>query len=178
MGQRIAPLFKEVVQLLCFSWKTDPTMDRSTDLKLRGMTSLMHDSALGYHVAGHHVESIELRHFLQELSTSRAGEVGKYILLLSGNDIRHRLGGSLFGSLHRGWIAARGVLFSTDDANVLSECQRGESYLIGRMDDVIKEVPMTTALRSGLQERREHLMEDLMALRAMDQRISDVGNGI
>lgn len=150
-------------------------MDKNDLLTIRTLTGLMHDSALGYAAASRHAESQELKTFLRDISVSRASNAIKLVGLLRKNDVSIPLGGTMFGGLHRAWMALRDFLSSTDDVNMLAECARGESYLVGRFDEALGHGRFPMELLDFLHSQREELMADFLSIQHMDSQLTDIG---
>lgn len=126
--------------------------------QLNNIYDLLVDSEKGYAEAADRVEDDGVKELLRSLSA------GRERLIAEVHGLRHRAdpqaaaerkGGTLKGDLHRAWMAIRDALSSTDNANVLSECERGEEFLLMRYDEVLakKEAPETYAL--ALRQRAE-----------------------
>src|SRR5690349_16239131 len=119
---------------------------------LNNIHDLLVDSEKGYAEAASRVEDGNVKDLLRSLSAGRERLIAEVEELRHKADpqAKERTGGTLKGDLHRTWMAIRDALSSTDNANVLSECERGEEFLLMRYDEVLKnkDAPETYALAS------------------------------
>lgn len=150
-------------------------MDDKDLRAIRGLTGLMHDSALGYDAASRHVEDPELKVFLREVSIARAADALKLVGELRRHGVSIAMGGTLFGAMHRSWMALRKHLIGTAEAAVLAECGRGESFLIGGFDEALGRMASSGELSTFLQQQREALMSDYMSIREIHRPLTQAG---
>src|SRR5262249_50200604 len=102
--------------------------------QLNNIHDLLVDSRNSYAEAAERVEDENVKDLLRSLSSGRGR------LIAEVDELRHRAdpgaserkGGTLKGDVHRAWMAIRDSLSSTENANVLSECERGEEFLLMR----------------------------------------------
>lgn len=125
--------------------------------QLNNIRDLLEDSQKGYHAAAQRAEDPEIKQLLDHLGTGRTRLIHDVDTLRYQADPTDtdREGGTLKGDLHRAWIAIRDALSRSENTNVLSECERGEDYLLMRYNEVLKKdlAPQTRALVE--QQRRE-----------------------
>ena len=134
----------------------------STDRYLSEVCELLIDSKLGYGDAAHRAKAPRVKNLLANIGGSRLGMIATV-----ANTIE-RSGRTFKGTLHRVWMAVRDILSSTADVNMLSECERGESYLIGKYDQLLSLPELTGDLRTLLSRQRADLMSNLMEIQTVD----------
>lgn len=118
--------------------------------QLNNIQDLLEDSRKGYLEAAERVEDDRVKGLLTAISEEREALIGAAGALRhqADPDAAPREGGTVKGDLHRAWMDLRDALSKSENANVLSECERGEAYLMMRYDEVLeKDVePETFAL--------------------------------
>lgn len=80
----------------------------------------------------------------------------------------HRDGGTIKRDLHRTWMDLRDPLTKSGNANVLSECERGEEYLIMRYDEALRHDDLsvdTRTLATGQRTKVQTNLHRVMELR-------------
>ncbi|MDQ3101929.1 MAG: PA2169 family four-helix-bundle protein [Bacteroidota bacterium] len=145
-------------------------MDNSNTSKegLKDISELLIDSRKGYQEAAERVEAPHLKQLLSRLGTERApliNEVGSQLRMLGEDDLPKD--GTIKGSLHRTWIDIRDSLTGSENANVLDECERGEKYLLGRYDDLMKDGDIAPNVRSMLSMQRTKIQGNINEIQAL-----------
>ncbi len=145
----------------------------TTERYVRDICELLIDSKLGYGDVARRADDHRLRTLLQQIGESRMGMIASTANLIEGkaDTIPHR--GTVKGSLHRVWMAVRDLLSSTSDVNLIAECHRGESYLIGKYDEALRYAALPHDVRALLTGQRAELMANVMGIRALDGVLSD-----
>jgi uncharacterized protein (TIGR02284 family) len=143
--------------------------------QLNNIHDLLIDSQKGYAEAAHKVEDPQVKDLLTHLSA------GRERLIAEVEELRHRAdpqakdrtGGTLKGDLHRAWMAIRDALSSTENANILSECERGEEFLLMRYDEVLekKEAPETFALATRQRAEVQGNLDRIKELRRIFENV-------
>lgn len=105
------------------------------------------DGEEGFRVAADGVKDTQLRTLFRDLSAQRA----QFAIELEGEVVR--LGevpatqGSVMGALHRGWMNVKTAVTGTDDAAIVSECERGEDSAVAAYRDALDtELPASTQM--------------------------------
>ena len=96
------------------------------------------DGENGFRTAAEHVKSENLRSvFLERAESCRRGatELQEAVVRCGGKPDEHSSG---TGTLHRGWVALKGMLTGDSDQAALNECERGEDAALARYRDAIK----------------------------------------
>ncbi|MGV3636139.1 MAG: PA2169 family four-helix-bundle protein [Flavobacteriales bacterium] len=131
-------------------------MELRNDLtQLNNVKDLLVDSQKGYREAAARVEDLELKGILTHLSDSRTPLLAAMDRLIeaAAPDQPPREGGTLKGDLHRTWMDVRDSLSTSENANVLAECERGEEFLLMRYEEVLKRDDLVPVTRNTLQEQ-------------------------
>ena len=96
------------------------------------------DGEYGFRTSAEHVKSENLRSvFLERAESCRRGatELQAAVVRLGGKPDQHS---SAPGTLHRGWVALKGMLTGDSDQAALNECERGEDAALERYRDAVK----------------------------------------
>lgn len=148
-------------------------MELRDDLtQLNNVKDLLVDSQKGYLQAAERVEDVQLKGILTHLSTSRTSLLAAMdkLIAAAAPDQPPREGGTIKGDLHRTWMEVRDALSTSDNANVLAECERGEEFLLMRYDEVLKKEDLNLAARSTLQEGSAIVQGNLERVRQLRKR--------
>lgn len=145
----------------------------ATERYLKDICELLIDSKLGYGDTAKRTDDPRLQQLLTTIGDSRVKTISVLTAALEQHGVAPPRSGSLKGSLHRLWIAARDIIANTDDVNLVSECLRGESFLIGRINEAMKDAAVSRDVKSLLFRERAVLMDNVDRIRSMDLAISD-----
>ncbi len=151
-------------------------MDRNDEIKeMNDLHELMADSRKGYHEAAEKVRSPQLVQLFQRLSAQRDSmqtELASEIRRFKPDD---RLqDGTVKGNLHRAWMDIREALGSSDDVNMLNECERGEKYLVQRFETVLKNPGIAPTSKHLLATQRQQLEENLAEVESLRETMKAV----
>ena len=119
-------------------------LDATADT-LRHLIEVCKDGEHGFKTAADDAKDAELKALLLRYSKQRSTfirELEERILSL-GCDAKE--GGSLSGSLHRGWINLRAALTSNEPHAVLAECERGEDSAVSAYRDALEKLDDTAS---------------------------------
>lgn len=113
---------------------TDDVIDVLNDL-----VECCRDGEYGFNLCAEHVQNPELKqqmsHHADECRTA-ARELMERIRALGG-DVDD--GGSMMGSMHRGWVSMKGTLSGYSDRAMAEEAERGEDNALGRYRKALEE---------------------------------------
>lgn len=117
---------------------------------LNTLIEVSKDGEFGFSTCAEYARSPALRTLLQR----RADDCGEAARELQVAVQRHggqpQVDGSVAGSLHRGWVAARTMLSGYRDETILEECERGEDLALRQYADAIAN-PLPADLHAMLQ---------------------------
>jgi uncharacterized protein (TIGR02284 family) len=145
----------------------------TTDRHLRDIRELLTDSRLGYADAARRADDERLKALLKQLGEARVSMVADLAKEM-GDGLAPSPTGTFKGKLHRLWMVVRDIVSSTDNVNMLAECERGEAYLIGRYDEVLRDDGIGPSVRNILEAQREGLMSTFAEIKALDHTFSDL----
>lgn len=145
----------------------------ATDRYLSEVCELLIDSKLGYGDAARRANDPRLKRLLSDIGGSRIGMIATVANTIERSGRYVPQSGTFKGTLHRVWMAVRDILSNTDDVNMVAECERGESYLIGKYDQTLKLPELPEDLRTLLRRQRVDLMSNLSAIQAVDLALSE-----
>ncbi|MBP6311776.1 MAG: PA2169 family four-helix-bundle protein [Flavobacteriales bacterium] len=130
--------------------------------KLQSIHDLIVDSKKGYQEASNRAEDIRVKALLETMALHRVpleADLDAGLQTLEPGRAHHD--GTIKGDLHRAWIDVRDALSTSDNANVLKECERGEKYLLEQYDDVLSDADLAMSLREPLMKQRAEVQSDL-----------------
>ncbi len=127
------------------------------------LLALLADSRKGYQEASDRAEDATVKMHLSELSMARTQLIDD---LARASD-EDPAAGTLKGSLHRAWIDVRDTLSATENANILRECERGETYLTDRYKDALEDPAIPDSLKTLLEKQRNEIVANLSVIISM-----------
>lgn len=136
---------------------------------LISISELLHDSRLGYAAAARRADDPRLKELLVSLGEARTPMIEALQAEIVRNGATPRKGGSFLGSMHRLRMTIRHMLSHTHDVNVIMECIRGESYLIGRYDDALTNTHVNPFVAPLLHAQRAKLLSNVEEVNALDR---------
>lgn len=146
--------------------ETQPTLNK--------IVNLLHDSRLGYAAAAKRADDPRLKELLAKLGEGRSPMIEAVNVEIIRSGAKPRGGGTLLGWMHRLWMGVRDLVSYTDDVNMLSECIRGESYLIGRYDDALTNAHVNPFVAPLLHAQRAMLLSNVEEVNELDRAFSKV----
>lgn len=146
-------------------------MDQPSYIKgLNDLHDLLEDSRKGYAEAADRADDPAVKRMLSRFSTARAPLIGDLTGQRRQMDKDYEPSkGTIKGDLHRTWMEVRDALSGKENANVLSECERGEKYLLDRYDEVMKDDELPADVRQLLEKQRATVRENLANVKAERQ---------
>ena len=137
---------------------------------LNDLHDLLIDSRKGYKEAAERAEDPAVKSMLSTFSMNREPLISKLTAERKRMDATYEpSNGTLKGDVHRAWMDVRDALSSTDNANVLKECERGEKFLIERYDEVMQDKELPEATRQLLRAQQDQVRENLETVRSRRQ---------
>ena len=110
---------------------------KDTVTTLNGLIHTCRDGEEGFRMAADAVKDTQLRSLFRDLSAQRA----QFATELEAEVVR--LGevpttqGTVMGALHRGWMNVKSAVVGSDDATIVSECERGEDSAVAAYQDAM-----------------------------------------
>ena len=117
---------------------------------LNTLIEVSKDGEFGFSTCAEYARSPALRTLLQRRADD-CGEASRELqVAVQRHGGRPQLDGSVAGSLHRGWVAARTMLSGYRDETILEECERGEDLALRQYADAIAN-PLPADVHAMLQ---------------------------
>ena len=140
---------------------------------LNDIHDLLVDSEKGYKEAAERAEDPGVKALLSGLSKSRLALISDLTneRLQLDRDYKPRTG-TLKGDLHRAWMDLRDSLSSSENANVLKECERGENFLLERYEEVLEDRDLPSSTRELLTNQRNEVSRNLAKVRG-ERKVKD-----
>lgn len=113
------------------------------------------DSSKGFDHAADEVDNPQLENFFRDCSAQRnrfAEQLRQYVRM---NDEEAEDSGSIKGSMHRWWLDLRGKMQEHEPHAILQEAERGEDFIKGRYERVLKDTtgsPINDVIASQYRE--------------------------
>lgn len=142
--------------------------------KLNDIHDLLVDSRKGYMKAAENAEDPRIKSLLTKLSVGRLALMEDLLKLRVQNDPEANMddGGTIKGDLHRTWIDVRDALSSSDNANVLHECERGEQYLLDAYE--VEPGDVTPQTFDLFQRQRATVASNMVQIKALAKSFEQV----
>lgn len=118
------------------------------------------DSEKGFAVAAADVRDPALKSLFGYYASQRAEHVRELQAAVERMGVVPVNGGSMRGTLHRGWMETKQVVRGPEDRLVLEECERGERKALEIYDDAFVECPLDELppfVRALLIDQRAHI---------------------
>lgn len=153
-------------------------MDNNEQLNgLLNIHDLLVDSRKGYLEACNRAEDHRTKDLMLSFSRERIALESE---LMAEVRRRHPAAiegnGTMKGDLHRKWMDIRHALTTSNDANVLNECERGEGYLLMRYDQLLsgndldeRTHALLTKQRAQVQGNVNHVKSQLKLAEAVEK---------
>lgn len=156
--------------------RTEHMETKNDKTELNNIHDLLVDSRKGYMEAAERAEEQQVKELLASFAQERVAlerEVDDELRKQGPESERHE-GGTIKGGLHRAWMDIRDSISSSDNANVLSECERGEEFLLMRYEEVLKKEDLQTGTRALANEQRFHVKKNLDRIKVLRQQFDKV----
>ncbi len=131
----------------------------STDQNVaRDVVKTLEDGRKGFLTAADHLSSSdtpELATTFREYSAQR-GEFAAELIELAGHygdDVDE--GGSVAGTVHRGWMAVKDAVTGTDSSAVLDSAEQGEDHAVAEYEKALSDPDVSAGLREVLLRQYE-----------------------
>jgi uncharacterized protein (TIGR02284 family) len=139
--------------------------DRTEREVLHQLVEMCQDGERGYRAAATYASNPKLQTILSELATERRGFADELIPHL------YRLGGVTNGgssaaSLHRGWMAVRGLM-PGHDHQIVAEAERGDQIALDAYDEALAGMLPPTVLEL-VETQRERIRAATERVRTFD----------
>src|SRR4029434_5532289 len=120
---------------------------------LNSLIETCKDGQEGFRSASQDVSNAALKNLFDELAIERGrfcSELQRIVAML-GEDAE--TGGSLSGSVHRGWIDLKSALSSGDEHAILAECERGEDAAVAEYREALEHDELPEGVRDVIRRQ-------------------------
>ena len=135
---------------------------------LNGLIQTCRDGEEGFRTAAEGVRSPELKELFSGYARQRAGfasELQDEVRRLGGEPAE---GGSVTGSVHRGWMGLKAALTGEDEHAILGECERGEDSALAAYRAALG-VDLPASVRSMVERQFAEVKEAHQRIRNLDR---------
>ena len=135
---------------------------------LNGLIQTCRDGEEGFRTAAEGVKSPELKELFHGYARQRAGfasELHDEVRRLGGEPAE---GGSVTGSVHRGWMGLKAALTGEDEHAILGECERGEDSALAAYRAALG-VDLPASVRSMVERQFAEVKEAHQRIRNLDR---------
>ena len=123
---------------------------------------LLIDSCKNYKATSQRVDDDRVKALLLQISserTSMASELAQDLIQHDPHDKPSN--GTVGGSIHRILLTFRDILNNTNEVNILVECERQDSELLGRYGEVLNTIDLIEASRATLTRQYSEVEKSL-----------------
>ena len=135
---------------------------------LNGLIQTCRDGEEGFRTAAEGVRNPELKELFHGYARQRAGfasELEDEVRRLGGEPAE---GGSVTGSVHRGWMGLKAALTGEDERAILGECERGEDSALAAYRAALG-VDLPSSVRSMVERQFAEVKEAHQRIRNLDR---------
>jgi uncharacterized protein (TIGR02284 family) len=119
------------------SLETKTTLHQDTIDALQDLVQLNIDSRDGFRNAAEHIDVMAISEMFNDFAAQRDQQAAELRTLISANLETPNDSGSVSAAAHRMWMDLKSAL-GGGEASILSEAERGEDYIKGKYEEVLK----------------------------------------
>lgn len=136
--------------------------------RLNDLLEKNYDAEKGYKKAAENTDNSLLKNFFNRKAQERYDYGHEIKSEIKSFGEKPDKGGSVTGSVHRGWMDVK-ALFSTDDAeSMLEEAIRGEKASVDEYEDVLRETSLPVSTREILLKQKNAIYSDLNRVKRLE----------
>lgn len=117
--------------------ETKTTLTQDTIDALQDLIQVNIDSRDGFRNAAEHIDVMAISEMFNDFAAQRDQQAAELRTLISANLETPNDSGSVSAAAHRMWMDLKSAL-GGGEASILSEAERGEDYIKGKYEDVLK----------------------------------------
>jgi len=142
--------------------------DTTTDqlAAINGVIAVCKDAEEGFRGAAGAVKDSALKSLFEEYSSQRGKFAEELRSVVKGTGSEPANPAGVAGTLHRGWIALKGVLTGHSEHQILEETERGEDLSLSRYKDALTK-ELAVPIRSVLQQQYSQVQQAHNRIRAL-----------
>jgi uncharacterized protein (TIGR02284 family) len=114
---------------------------------LETLVEAIRDSQELFLSAAEDVKNPAFKNMFRDLAAQRREFAGELQLLAADLGREAHVTSSVGGALHRGWMDIKAALASGDEHTVLTECERGEHYLVTEYREALTSAELSPRMR-------------------------------
>lgn len=118
--------------------ETKTSLQKETVDKLQELVQVNIDSHDGFNDAASNTEDMTISSLFRELASQRQQQAAELRTLIAANFEEPEKDGSYAAAAHRAWMDLRAA-FGGGTKAMLSEAERGEDYIKGKYEEIVKE---------------------------------------
>jgi len=141
---------------------------------LNHLIEISRDGEFGFRTSANSVKSANLKPVFESAAVrcaEGAQELEGKVRSLGGHPAQ---GGSVAGSLHRGWVNLKSVVTGMDETAILEECERGEDAAKKAYEDAL-EKDLPADVRSIIDRQYQGVKENHDRIRDLRNTFSSAG---
>ena len=140
---------------------------RTDQQVLHHLVDVCENGALGFAAAADHVGNPRLKALFKELSAERNGFAEALVPHLQRLGGRNDPGGTLAGTLHRGWMELKSLVPGNHDHAVVTEAKRGEQLAVDAYNEALSGMLPPTVI-DLVEQQRDTMISDDERFRTID----------
>lgn len=106
---------------------------------LNDLLEVCRDGEYGFRESAKHAEAQDIKTVMERRADDCASGAAELQTLITQRGGEPDEGGSVIGSLHRGWVSVKGTLSGYSDKVMLDECERGEDAALATYRKALKQ---------------------------------------
>lgn len=138
---------------------------------LNDLLETSRDGEYGFRTSAEHAESADLKNLLSLRASNCAAAAAELEQAIRQRGGEPADGGTMVGSMHRGWVAVKTAFATMDDKAVLEECERGEDSAVASYRKALKK-PLPQDVRVLVERQAAGAQRNHDQVKAMRDRFS------
>lgn len=150
----------------------DSTMDNDDIVDvLNDLLETSRDGLYGFRTSAEHADSADLKNLLSLRASNCAAAASELEQAIRQRGGEPADGGTMTGSMHRGWVAVKTAFSTMDDKAVLEECERGEDSAVASYRKALKR-PLPADVRNLVSRQAEGAQRNHDQIKALRDRFA------
>lgn len=138
---------------------------------LNDLLETSRDGVYGFRTSAEHADSADVKHLLSLRASNCAAAVAELEQAIRQRGGEPAEGGTVAGSMHRGWVAVKTAFSTMDDKAVLEECERGEDSAVASYRKALKR-DLPPDVRAMVQRQADGAQRNHDQVKAMRDRLA------
>jgi len=150
--------------------------DSGTERIVNDLIDVCEDGEQGFRRCAERIERPELRQMFEQRAQECRRAADELARLVGERAAQPDSGGSVGGAVHRGWVAVKDAVTSSDEVSVLQECERGEDYAMNRYQEALQ-ASLPAPVREVVASQYEGVRRNHDQVRALRDRARAAASG-